>query len=125
MQLRQWLIQVIHDVRHISITIGPSSSSSQHSGLSSGAIGGIVGGILGTLLLISVAALFYVLGSRKAKRAPSTSPEAPAPLKESEIEKNDGGGLVVQQGEVEETDLGGRLRYPTDNDIGGRLGTLD
>ena len=108
-----------------SITIGPSSSSSEHSGLSSGAIGGIVGGILGTLLLICVAALFYVLGSRRAKQASSTNPEAPAPLKGSEIEKADGGGRVVQQGEVEETDLGGRLRYPTDSDIGGRLGTID
>jgi len=120
----QRLIQVIYNVRHILITVGPSSSSNQHSGLSSGAIGGIVGGILGTLLLICVAALFFVLG-RRTKQAPATSPEAPPPLKESGIEKSDGGGLVVQQGGVAETDLGGRLRYPTDSDIGGRLGTLD
>jgi len=103
------------------MTVGPSSNSNPHSGLSSGAIGGIVGGILGTLLLICVAALFFVMG-RRTKQAASTSQEAPAPLNESGIEKTDGGRPPAV---VEEMDLGGRLRYPTDSDVGGRLGTID
>ena len=42
----------------------------QQSGLSSAAIGGIVGGTLGGVLLISVAATFFLWGRRSKTTAP-------------------------------------------------------
>lgn len=84
-----------------------------------------MGGILGAFLFICVAALFFVLG-RKTQHARSTSTEVPGPLKESgiEVKSSELGGRLEEQSTDQEIESGGRLRYPTDSDVGGRLGTL-
>jgi hypothetical protein len=87
-----------------------SSAGNHGGGLSGGAIGGIVGGILGTVVLISVAALCYLIGRRGR-------PIVTNPVTNQEEDK----GEQPTQGEV-----GGRLRYPTvdsNNEIteGGRV----
>jgi hypothetical protein len=99
-----------------------TSISNHGSALSAGAIGGIVGGILGTLLLISVAATFYLLGRRSKMNvvmAENPSSREAAVVKSNEIVEPIGN---FNDGVIADIDIGGRLRYPNDHtDVGGRL----
>lgn len=105
-----------------TVYVSPASST---SGITSAAVGGIVGGILGTLLLVSVAVTFYLLGRRN--RALPTILDGSAGV------KHDANQVVVEADtEIHQPEnpvnvpadivAGGRLRHLTGGEIdGGRI----
>jgi hypothetical protein len=96
------------------------------SGLSSGAIGGIIGGVIGTAFLISLAIIVFLLKRKKSNVGDIASESASI----TEPKDHDGtgedadiGGRLQGIGEpADDTEVGGRLRYPNDSIVtGGRL----
>lgn len=104
--------------------ITTTATDQQHGGLSSGAIGGIVGGILGTLLLISVAATFYLLGRRNRTNMSVASPPSRNEAVEKPDEPSERPAGNLGNAEPIEGEVSGRLQYPNDETVeGGRLGS--
>src|SRR5271167_2801964 len=91
------------------------SNPQKGGGLSSGAIGGIVCGILGTLLLISVTAIFYVLGRRNRVAEPAVSaPNTDEGKRTLDDGVREAGNLGNIEPPADNVEVGGRLRYPND-----------
>ena len=92
--------------------------------MSSGAIGGIVGGVIAVIIILVavIAAIFYRIGHKSGEATVAANKGR----RWRAIEKSDEGAIGISSGNLENNEpgnieFGGRLRYPSEDILGGRL----